>query len=116
MASARETLLEAIRAFEDDCGDDPAYRDIKANLVHLERDIRAVPSDPAGPEMSPAERAMREKKGDDYEGRPRNFDDVADRHAERAGRESASGDTTTPSDSTPPGGERDMPDPADRSG
>lgn len=65
-AEARENLLAAIREYEAACGDDARYREIRADLVNLERQVRAT---------------------DDYEGErenpSKNFDRVAERHRER---------------------------------
>lgn len=66
-AAARQALIEAINAFERECGDDPAYREVKADLVNLEREVQRLP--------------MRDDDGDS---KPRkSFDDVAESHRSR---------------------------------
>lgn len=97
MSDARQKLLDALGAFEDEFGSSADARDLITDARMLERSVRSFSPRQDGP--SPAEEHMRERMGDGYDKRPKSFDDVAERHAERVAGKPGD-DKKTPDDSS----------------
>lgn len=113
MADARQKLLDAISAFEDEYGSSGPARDLITDARMLERNIRSFTPEDTTP--SAAEQHMRERMGEGYDKRPKSFDDVAESHAKRIAGDTADDEKETPSSKKTPAAEDDESEDAGRS-